>query len=113
MKLIRESTTIIGALERGEVAIELSNVLAAALKHLKELCGNRPKAKAKGKVSLVLHLDVEQQTVSIEAEIKQDLPKKSRGSSFYWVTDDGALSTEHPQQTDMFSGPRLETRAGA
>jgi hypothetical protein len=106
MKLIRDSQTIIGALEGGEVAAELSTAITGALKHLKELCGNRPKAKAKGKVSLILHLDVEQSTVTVEAEIAQTLPKKPRGSSFYWVTDDGALSTEHPQQTDMFAGPR-------
>ncbi len=106
MKKIRDATTIIGALEGGEVAAELSTSITGALKHLKELCGNRPKTKAKGKVSLILHLDVEQNTVTVEAEIAQTLPKKPRGSSFYWVTDEGELSTEHPQQTDMFSGPR-------
>lgn len=106
MKRIRDAQTIIGALEAGEVAGELSTAITGALKHLKELCGNRPKAKAKGKVALILHFDVEQSQVTIEAEIAQTLPKKPRGSSFYWVTDDGELSTEHPQQTDMFSGPR-------
>lgn len=111
MKRIRDAQTIIGALENGEVAAELSTTITGALKQLKEMCGNRPKAKAKGTVTLTLHLDVEQSSVTVEAEISQKLPKKPRGSSFYWVTDEGELSTEHPQQTDMFSGPRDAARA--
>ncbi|KFC64008.1 hypothetical protein FG93_05518 [Bosea sp. LC85] len=113
MKRIRDAQTIIGSLEGGEVSAELSTAITGALKHLKELCGNRPKAKAKGKVALVLHLEVEHNTVTVEAEIAQTLPKKPRGSSFYWVTDEGELSTEHPQQTDMFAGPRGVAAAGA
>lgn len=114
MKRIRDAQTIIGALEGGEVAAELSTTITDALAKLKEMAGNRPKAKIKGKVGLKLHFTVEQGTVTVEAEITQDLPKKPRGSSFYWVTDDGSLSTEHPQQTDMFAGPRVAgERAGA
>lgn len=106
MKRIRDAQTIIGLLEGGDFANDLSTEITDALAKLKEMAGNRPKAKVKGKLKVMFHMTVEQGTVTIETEILPDLPKKPRGSSFYWVTDDGSLSPEHPQQTDMFSGPR-------
>lgn len=106
MKKIRDAQAIIGALEGGEFAADLGAAITDALARLKDMAGNRPKATAKGKIKITLGLTVEQGTVTIDTDIAPDLPKKPRGSSFYWVTDDGSLSPEHPQQTDMFSGPR-------
>ncbi|MGY6246234.1 hypothetical protein ACXIUS_01635 [Bosea thiooxidans] len=112
MKKIRDAQTIVGLLEGGEFAADLGNAITDSLAKLKEMAGNRPKAKVKGKVKVAFHLTVEQGTVTIETDIVPELPKKPRGSSFYWVTDDGSLSPEHPQQTDMFAGPReLSARA--
>jgi hypothetical protein len=88
MKKIRDSQTIIGSLEGAELA------------------GNRPKNAFKGTVTLDIKLVVEAGTVEITAGISSKRPKAPRGKSFFWVLDDGSLSTEHPQQTDMFSGPR-------
>lgn len=110
MKRIRDSQTIIGALEGGEVAASLSSAITDALMKLKEHTGGRPKAKAKGRVVLTLDFEVEGSAAEITADIVTKLPKPVRGASFYWVMDDGSLSTEHPQQTDMFDGPRM-TRA--
>lgn len=106
MKRIRDATTIIGALEDGALASDLSHKITGALVHLKEQCGNRPKAKAKGKVVLTIDLEVEGSSATITANVEQKLPKAPRASTFYWVLDDGSLSTEHPQQLNMFSGPR-------
>ena len=110
MKRIRDSQTIIGALEGGEAAAELSREITETLAKLKELSGDRPKSKVKGSVTLKLEIEVENGTAVITADITSKRPKPVRGSSFYWVLDDGSLSTEHPQQTDMFNGPR-EARA--
>ena len=110
MKKIRDAQTIIGMLEGGEVSQALGKELTDTLAVLKELTGGRPKGKVKGSVSLKLSLEVEGSTVTISADIDSKRPKPQRGSSFYWVTDDGSLSTEHPQQQDMFNGPR-EARA--
>ena len=44
--------------------------------------------------------------VTISSEIKSKTPKRPRARSFYWITENGELSTEHPNQTDMFKGPR-------
>lgn len=106
MKRIREAQTIIGSLEHGETAAELTRIITKTLSELKELAGNRPKHKVKGSVSLKLNIEVEQGTATITADIDAKTPKPLRGASFYWVLDDGALSLEHPQQQDMFSGPR-------
>lgn len=106
MKQIRDVQTIIGLLKNGNLAPELSRELSNALIELREQVGNRPKAKAKGKVTLTLGLEVEAGAVSITANIESKLPKQPREASFYWITPEGALSTEHPQQMNMFGGPR-------
>lgn len=106
MKRIRDAQTIIGMLEGGEVAAALGAEITETLSKLKELAGDRPKSKAKGSVTLKINLEVEAGTATITCDIDSKRPKPVRGSSFYWVLDDGSLSTEHPQQTDMFAGPR-------
>lgn len=110
MKRIRDSQAIIGSLEGGETAAELSRVITDTLAKLKELGGDRPKAKIKGSVTLTLKMEVEKGQAVIEAEIASKTPKPLRGSSFFWVLDDGSLSTEHPQQTDMFRAVDGESR---
>lgn len=111
MQRIRDAQTIIGALEGGELAQELSSQITDALAKLKEQAGNRPKVKAKGKVVLTLDIEVEQGAATITGNIEAKVPKPARGSSFFWVLDDGALSTEHPQQMNFFAGPRAAETA--
>lgn len=106
MKKIRDAQTIIGSLEDGEAIAAMSKELTETLADLKEQCGNRPKAKAKGTVTLTLSIEVEGGTATITADVQSKRPKPVRGSSFFWVLDDGSLSTEHPQQMNMFGGPR-------
>lgn len=103
MKKIRDSVQIIGMLERGDTAQALSDEIAAALIKIQDCASDRKSAK--GSVTLTLNISVEGSNVQIEADIKSKLPKTKRGTSFYFMTSDGALSTEHPQQVDMF-GPR-------
>ena len=110
MKKIRDAQTIIGLVEGGQLAHDFSREITDTLAKLKELSGDRPKVKIKGHASLKLAFELENGAVTIVAEIDSKTPKAPRGSSFYWVTDDGSLSTEHPQQTDMFAGPRDAAR---
>lgn len=105
MKRLRDATTIIGVLDHGDVAADLGREILETLADLKEQSGDRPKVKVKGEVTLTLKLVVETGTVIIEADIKSKRPRKARGGSYFWLID-GALSTEHPKQADMFSGPR-------
>lgn len=105
MQRIRDAQIVIGSLEGGELAHELSSTLTGALAQLKEQAGNRPKNKVKGKVVLTLDIEVEAGAATITGNIEAKVPKPARGSSFFWVLDDGALSTEHPQQMS-FDGLR-------
>lgn len=112
MKKIRDAQTIIGMLEGGELAAALSTDIIDTLARLKVLSDQLGrKAKVKGHVSLKLEFEVEAGTVQVLAGIDTKVPKAPRSSSFYWITEDGALSTEHPQQTDMFAGPRTARTA--
>lgn len=113
MKRIRDGQTIIGILEGGQLAADFGTEVTDVLAKLKDLSGDRPKNKFKGSVTLKLAFEVEAGAVNIDASIETKTPKAPRSSSYFWVLDDGSLSTEHPQQTDMFAGPREARRAEA
>ena len=104
MKTIRDALQVIGTLERGDVAADLSEKMGALLVALQNASG--PKRQAKGEIALTLRFTVEGPTVEIEAEIKTKEPKVKRGRSFMFQTVTGELSLEHPQQISMFDGPR-------
>ena len=97
---IRDPLVIIGSLERGDVTASLNEEITKVLKALQEAAG--PKSKARGCVSLSLKFEVQGQSCSIEADISSKVPKAQRSSSLFFVTQDGALSTEHPTQLAMF-----------
>jgi hypothetical protein len=111
MKKIRDAQTIIGMLEDGELAHALGSEITETLAKLKELGADRPKSKVKGSVTLKINFEVSANSVQIVCDVDSKRPRPVRGESFYWVMDDGSLSTEHPQQTDMFSGPRAARQA--
>lgn len=113
MKKIRDAQTIIGMLEDGQLAQDLGREMVETLAKLKELAGDNPKKGVKGSVTLKIEFDLKHNSVEVDCHIDLKRPKPVRGTSFYWVMDDGSLSTEHPQQTDMFAGPRGVDRAGA
>lgn len=106
MKLIRDAATIVGLLEDGQLAQDLSADIAKVLAELKAQANDRPKATITGSVSIKLTFEVQGPTLEITAAVDSKTPKPPRGRSIFWVTDDGAVSTEHPRQTDMFAGPR-------
>ncbi len=102
MKTIRDAQTAIGLLERGRLSADLSTELTETLAEMYERSAENPKAKVKGSVTLKLDLVMEDRAVSIGADLTSKRPKPVRTSSFFWVTEEGELSTEHPQQQDMF-----------
>lgn len=107
---IRDAQTIIGMLERGELNAELSREITDLAAYLKASTEGRKKAKAKGSLTLKLDFVVEDGTMIISPDISVKKPKAPRGDSIFWVLDDGALSTQHPLQDDMFAGPREARR---
>lgn len=107
MKLIRDAQSLLGMLETGDLNTELTEKMTETLNKLFELSNDRPNVTFKGAVSLKLNFAVKSGMVEINAEIPPPvLPKLPRKSTVYFAIEGGRLSTEHPQQHDMFPGPR-------
>ena len=105
MKKITQATDIIALIEQGDLNADFTAEIRKVLQTLQEMAP--PKGKAiKGEVSLKIKFAVEGVKVEIESEIASKVPKRPRGRDFLFITDDAALSVEHPSQHDMFGGPR-------
>jgi len=103
MPVIRDAKTLIGYLDRGELVQDTMTKLTEMLVVLKEFSDTSgPKAKFKGKVTLEIEAEVQNGMVTIIGAIATKVPKKPRGTTTFWLTDEGELSTEHPNQHDMF-----------
>lgn len=104
MKRISQATEIIGMIERGDLNADLSKVICDVLTQLQDQASE--KRKVKGEVKLTLKFEVQGKSVEIEPTIDFKVPKPVRAKSIYFVTE-GALSLDHPNQEDMFRGPRV------
>lgn len=107
MKLIRDADTLIAVLEQGDLKSDLNAEIAKVVSKLHELSDDDPKKKFKGDLTLKMKFQAENGMVTISNDIKSTLPKVPRRMDVFWTTEEGALSTEHPAQTDMFGGPRV------
>lgn len=105
MKLIRDADTLIAVLEQGDLKSDLNAEIAKVVSKLHELSDDDPKKKFKGDLTLKMKFQAENGMVTISNDIKSTLPKVPRRMDVFWTTEEGALSTEHPAQTDMFGGP--------
>ena len=107
MKIIRDAKTLFGMLESGKLNDELSNTLQETQRALADLVAAQPNRKFSATVKLELKLTAAGEMIEFNAEIPPvKLPKLPRRSTVYFLTDDGSISTEHPQQLDMIGGPR-------
>lgn len=106
MKKIRDAQSLFGMLEGGELNREFTDLQSETLEELRQLSEDNPKATHKGEITLKLKLEVANGMVTISANMDAKTPRRPRRNSVYWVVEGGALSTEHPQQHDMFAGPR-------
>lgn len=101
MKDIRSTTTMLALIGDGDLVAELDEAMKDLNAALIDHTGGRKKAKAKGEITLKLAFTVTEGTCTISPEIKVSKPKKPRSDGFFWLTKDGNLSTEHPQQMRM------------
>lgn len=99
---LRDGQTIFGALEGGDLAHDFGSEFTDLVSYLSEQCGGRPKAKEKGKITITVDVVVDGNgVVECETDITTKRPKKKRRESIYWAGQDGALLTQHPQQTQL------------
>jgi len=103
MKKIRDASMIIGMLENGQLNPAFSAEIGTTLEKLSAMSEDNPMATFKGAVTLKLGLSVKDGMVTISADMESKTPKLPRKNSVFWVVEDGALSTEHPRQHDMFT----------
>lgn len=100
MARINDPLVMIGSLERGDFAADLSAEIRKILPELQEIAGDR--GRATGTVALTFKFSVKGETVEIEADLSSKTPKKQRASSTFFLTKNGELSDEHPRQNEMF-----------
>jgi hypothetical protein len=109
MSKIRDLSTLVGMIDRGHTIREANEALADVLATLHERSADSPKKKFKGRVTLEVDFEVSSGVATISASVKTKKPEPDRGTSLYWLTSDGELTTEHPQQIDMFRPREAET----
>lgn len=111
MSRIRNTTQMLGLIGDGELLGELDDKMVALNATLLAATQGRRKTKAKGSITLKLDFVVEDGTLTITPDIQVKEPKPARANGFFWLREDGSLSTEHPAQTRMdFKG---RARGGA
>lgn len=96
---LTQATEILGHLQRGDVAAMASAEIRDTIKSLQDAAG--PKRKVKGSVTIKLNFEVQGQSIAIDPEITSKRPRIEHGKSMYFITGDGGISTEHPQQLGM------------
>lgn len=110
MPIIRSPDVLLGTLESGELIQDFQTEINSVIETLQAL-SEQQRGKIKGSVTLQIGFEVEDGQCAVRAKLDSKTPKADRPKSFFFVTDAG-LSTDHPRQLDMWSGPR-EARATA
>lgn len=97
MKL-KTTDEIMGALERGE----LSKDFADAVRKCCEALDLAEEGKAS--VTLKISFAAKHEVCTVKGNVTTSLPEKKRRSTTLFLTGDGHLSQEHPDQMGMFDG---------
>jgi hypothetical protein len=111
MKKIRDMQAIVGLLENGEFNPALSQEVTNTLSQLADMSNDSAGRTFKGSTTIKLDYEVKDGMVVIRTDFNSKVPKRPRKSSMFWVVEDGALSTEHPRQHDLFAGKPRDLEA--
>lgn len=101
-RTIRNLGELIGLLNRGRFVEKCNEELERVMMALEDL----PEQKGKAKITLEITIARQQELVNITPVVKAKLPESGAFSATPFWESDGALSVEHPNQRDMFAGPR-------
>lgn len=101
-RLLRTFREMIGLLSRGDVSRKLDEEMEKCLQALEDM----PAEKGKAELTLKITFEYELGRIDVKAEIKSKLPETSKFMKTPFWIDDGRLSVEHPNQINMFAGPR-------
>lgn len=96
--LIRRFSEIIAMFDRGRLEASANEAIAEALETLK----NQPGEKGKATITLSIEFAYEKGLVNLKPKLTAKLPEGETFSPLVLWEHDGALSTQHPSQFDMF-----------
>ena len=95
---IRRFVDMLGLLNRGRFVEKLDEKLAEAMAELEAL----PNEKGSATITVTIAVSCENGRIDIKPSVKSKLPEeKGFNSTPFWAVD-GALSVQHPSQSDMF-----------
>lgn len=95
---IRSFVEMLGLLNRGRFVEKCDEHLAKAMAELEAL----PNEKGTATITMAITINFESGRLDIKPSIKSKLPEeKGFNGTPFWAVD-GALSVQHPSQTDMF-----------
>ena len=99
---IRKFTEMLGLLERGRLSEALDEALSKTIDTLQAL----PGGKGKATITLSVEVACDQDRLDVLPSVKCKLPEdKAFARTPFWAFE-GALSTQHPSQMDIFATPR-------
>ena len=105
-KRLRQASDILAYLEQGDFNAEVTSQNEELLKYLQEIAPQKGKG-IKGVLTIKLSYDVVGNQVETTASVETKAPKRTRGRDFFFLREDGALSTEHPKQANMFDDDKV------
>lgn len=103
---IRKFTEMLGLLSRGKFSERLDEELAEAIATLEQ----QPNDQGKATITVTIGLKYQNGRLDIQPAVKAKLPEGQGFSDTPFWTAEGALSTQHPNQMDMWSANRGDTR---
>ncbi len=101
MSTIRKTATMLATIGDGDFERELDAAMLDMNRALLAHIDGRKKVKAKGKITVTLAFEMIDGTLIISPDIAVKVPRIPRSTGFFWMTTDGELSTEHPEQIRM------------
>lgn len=96
-RLIRRFSEILGLLDR-----DFEPKLDTAVRELVENLVDLPTEKGKGSITVTLDFEYEKGMFNILPNVKVKLPEGQKFRRTPFWAHEGALSTQHPSQIDMF-----------
>lgn len=103
---IRRFVDMLGLLNRGRFVEKCDEHFAKAMAELEAL----PNEKGSATITVTIAVNYENGRLDIKPAVKSKLPEeKGFNGTPFWAVD-GALSVQHPSQTDMFVRDTAETR---
>ena len=102
-RLTRTFAEMLAFLSRGDVASKLTTEMESCLAVLEEMPEGQ---KATAEITLKVKFVHELGRVDVHADVKTKLPDTARFARTPFWLDQGLLSVEHPNQINMFNGPR-------